>query len=81
MLFDGEGMEEEVEEDEEVDANELLEALQSHDNIPIEILYEEPPRESNSHYGKVVSRVGISNDDDITKDVEFLEEIRKVFDR
>ena len=73
-------MEREVEEDEEIDAKEPLEALQSNENIPIEILNEEPPKESNAVSGKVISLVGLSDDDDINKDVQFLEEISKVFD-
>ena len=46
-LFDGEEIGGEVEEDEEVNAKELLEALQSKENIPIKILLEEPPKESS----------------------------------
>ena len=41
-------MEEEVEEDKEVDANELLEVLQSSENITVNILHKKPPRESNT---------------------------------
>ena len=41
----------------------------------------EPPRESNPVYGKAVSLVGISDDNDITKDAGFLVEISKVFRR
>ena len=74
-------MEGEVEEDEEVDANELLEALQSNENNPIEILHEDPPRESNTAYWKAVSLIGVRDEDDITKDAEFLQEISKMFDR
>ena len=61
-------MEGEVEEGEEVDSNELLEALKSNENISIEILHEEPPKESNTVSGKAISLISISADDDINKD-------------
>ena len=72
-------MEGEIEEDEEVDTNELLKALQSNENIPIEILHEEPRKESNTVSGKTISLVGISCDENINKETQFLEEIDKVF--
>ena len=65
----------------EEDAKELLEALQSNENIPIEILHEEPPKESNEVSGKAISLVGFSDDGDINKDAQLLEEINKVFDQ
>ena len=61
-------MEGEVEEGEEVDSNELLEALKSNENISIEILHEEPPKESNTVSGKTISLISINYDDDINKD-------------
>ena len=78
---DGEEMEGEVEVDKQVDANELLEVLQSNENIPIKILHEEPPIESNTVSEKAISLVSISNDDDINKNAQFLEDISKVFDQ
>ena len=74
-------MEWEVEEEEEVDANELLEALQSNGNIPIEILHEETQKENNTLFEKAISLVSTSDDDDINKDAQFLKEISKVFDQ
>ena len=74
-------MEWEVEEEEEVNANELLEALQSNGNIPIEILHEETQKENNTLFEKAISLVSTSDDDDINKDAQFLKEISKVFDQ
>ena len=57
-LLDGEEMgEEDAENDEEVNTDQLLEALQSNDNIPIETWNEEPPRESNTVSGNAISLV------------------------
>ena len=80
-LFDGEEMEGEVEEDDEVDANKLLKTLQSNRKIRIKILHEEPPKENNTVSGKAISSAGISDDGDIKKDAQSLEEISQVFDQ
>ena len=56
-----------------------MEAIQSKENIPIKRLLEEPPKESNIVSGKAIALVGISNDDDIKKYAQLLEEISKVF--
>ena len=73
--------EEDAEDDEEVNTDQLLEALKSNDNIPIETWNEEPPRESNTVSGNAISLVGISKDEDINKDAKFLDEVSKVFEK
>ena len=81
-LFDGEELEEfHEDEDEEADefpADQLLEALSG--SIPVEIVNQEPAKESNAVTGNTVSLVGISRNEEINKDAKFLDEIRKVFD-
>ena len=81
-IFDGEEMgEEDADDEEEANTDQLLEALQSNDNIAIETWNEEPPRESNAVSGNAISLVGISEDEDINKDAQFLDEISKVFQK
>ena len=80
-LLHGEEMgEEDAEDDEEVNTDQLLEALQSN-NILIEPWNEEPPRESNPISGNTTSLVGISDEEDLNKDAKFLDEISKVFEK
>ena len=55
----------------DVDAEQLLAALSG--NIPIETTSEEPVKESNSVIGKNVTLAGITDKEDIEKDVRFLE--------
>ena len=74
-------MEAEVEDDEEIDVNKLSEELQSKENIPIENLHEGPLWESNTVPGKETFLVGIRDDDNISKDTQFLEKISNVFDQ
>ena len=81
-LLDGEKMgEEDAEDDEEVNTDQLLQALQSNDNIPIETWNEEPPRESNTLSRNAILLVGISEEEDIDKDAKFFDEISKVFEK
>eukprot|EP00112_Aurelia_sp_Birch-Aquarium-sp1_P025292 Seg8334.1 transcript_id=Seg8334.1/GoldUCD/mRNA.D3Y31 product="hypothetical protein" protein_id=Seg8334.1/GoldUCD/D3Y31 len=73
--------EEDADDGEETNTDQLLEALLSIDNIPIETWNEQPPRESNTVSGNAISLVGISEDEDINKDAQFLDEITKVFEK
>ena len=81
-LLDGEQMgndtSEEEDDENDVDAEQLLAALSG--NIPIETTSQEPVKESNSVIVKTVSLAGITDNEDIEKDARFLDELRKVFD-
>ena len=44
-------------------------------------LREKPPKESKTVYGKAISQVGVSDNDDINKYAQFLEEVSKVFNQ
>ena len=74
-LLDGEKMRNDASEEDDdeidVDAEQLLAALSG--NIPIETTSEEPVKESNSVIGKNVTLAGITDKEDIEKDVRFLE--------
>ena len=65
-------------EEEEIDADQLLEALTG--EISIELVTEKDPQECNASIGKSVSLVGIAESDQINKDAKFLDEIKKLFD-
>ena len=54
---------------------------QSNEIIPIKIMHEDPPRDSDTLSAKSIPLLGISDNDDINKDAQFLEEINKVFDQ
>ena len=82
-LFDGEEIaeegEEEAEEEEEIDADQLFEALTG--EISIELVTEKDTQECNAVTGNSVSLVGIAKSENINKDAEFLDEIKKVLDK
>ena len=44
-------------------------------------MHEDPPRDSDTLSPKSIPLLGISDNDDINKDAQFLEEINKVFDQ
>jgi len=82
-LFDGEEIaeeeEEEAEEEEEIDADQLFEALTG--EISIELVTEKDTQECNAVIGNSASLVGIAKSENINKDAEFLDEIKKVLDK
>ena len=82
-LFDGEEIaeeeEEEAEEEEEIDADQLFEALTG--EISIELVTEKDTQEFNAVIGNSASLVGIAKSENINKDTEFLDEIKKVLDK
>ena len=67
------------EEDDEVDAEQLLTA--SGGNIPIKTTSQELVKESNSVIGKTVSLAGVADNEDIEKGDRFQDELRKGFDK
>ena len=67
------------EEDDEVDAEQLLAALSG--NIPIKTTSQELVKESNSVIGKTVSLAGVADNEDIEKGDRFQDELRKGFDK
>ena len=81
-VLDGEEMGNDASEEEDnendVDAEQLLAALSG--SIPIKTTFQEPVKESNSVIGKTVSLPGITDNEDIEKDARFVNELRKVFD-
>jgi len=83
QLFDGEEIaeeeEEEAEEEEEIAADQLFEALTG--EISIELVTEKDTQECNAVIGNSVSLVGIAKSENINKDAEFLDEIKKVLDK
>ena len=62
--------------DEDVDAEQILEALQG--EIPIEVVAPEAPNEPNTITGYIVFLSAISNDPEIEKDARFLDEMQKL---
>ena len=76
-----EEIEEEEDEDkdkEEIDANQLLQALTG--DIPVELATKKETQECNAVTGNSVSLVGITEPNQINKDAKFPDEIKKVFD-
>ena len=67
------------EEDDAVDAEQLLAALSG--NTPIKTTSQELVKESNSVIGKTVSLAGVADNEDIEKGDRFQDELRKRFDK
>ena len=67
------------EEDDAVDAEQLLAALSG--NTPIKTTSQELVKESNSVIGKTVSLAGVADNEDIEKGNRFQDELRKGFDK
>ena len=67
------------EEDDAVDAEQLLAALSG--NTPIKTTSQELVKESNSVIGKTVSLAGVADNEDIEKGDRFQDELRKGFDK
>ena len=67
------------EEDDAVDAEQLLAALSG--NTPIKTTSQELVKESNSVIGKTVSLAGVADNEDIEQGNRFQDELRKGFDK